>query len=83
MAILNMKGKETGLKLGDNTPDRTIECPHCNSDFDFNSNNLEWDDDGKFEFCEVVCQADEICGKDFQICAVSTGYEYEFFTMEN
>lgn len=67
----------SGLKLGDNTPDHTIECPHCQQSFDFNSNSLVWDDDGNFEFCDIPC---EECEKEFQLCAVSTGTCYEFFT---
>lgn len=73
MTILN--APETGLRFGDNTPDRTIDCPDCNADFEFNTNDLEWEDDGTFEFSDVTCE----CGNQFQICAISNGCEYEFF----
>lgn len=71
---LNMP--ETGLELGDNTPDRTIECPECKADYDFNTKDLEWEHDGTFAFSDVVC---EECNNHFQICALSNGREYEFF----
>lgn len=72
--ILN--NPETGLKSGDPTPQRTIECPSCKSPFEFNTNRLVWDYDGNFEFCNVICG----CGKEFEICVSSLTNEYDFFT---
>lgn len=54
MTILNAAKK--GLKYSDNTPERTIECPECNADLAFNTNEAVWTFDGLFESCDVECE---------------------------
>lgn len=56
-----------------------IECPHCKEKVEFYPDELFWDSDEDFEFCDVICPE---CNETFEINAASGTDTYMFFTSD-
>ena len=74
-------GKEKGLReeLENSEKLQSVKCPGCRKSVEFYPDNLYWDTDGEFEFCDVSCLA---CNEKFELNAISGTVEYDFFTTE-
>lgn len=73
--------KTKGLnELLDNSEKLTaIECPKCKEMVEFYPDELFWDADEDFEFCDVICPE---CDETFEINAASESDKYSFFTTD-
>lgn len=71
-------GKPKGLKfMGEEAETQIILCEKCDHTVAFNPDELWWDSDEDFEFCDVVCPE---CNKSFEINATEAFGTYDFFT---